>query len=154
MGERKTDQWVQFICFRTRLTIGEELFQETWIPLAKALQARGINSVVLSQKVNAKDDSNDFVLISKIWWDAIKAIQGAFPDGLHAASLSRPRVNISTAQVQYTDTCLINIFLYIFSINGRTLDCIVMCCTVYIHFLKMCHVAYFKAPWLQFRFWN
>jgi asparagine N-glycosylation enzyme membrane subunit Stt3 len=99
MGERKTDQWVQFICFKTRITIGEELFQETWIPLAKALQARGINSVVLSQKVNAKDDSNDFVLISKTWWDAINAIQGAFPDGLRAASSSRPRDAIFREQV-------------------------------------------------------
>ena len=97
MGELKTDQWVQFICFKTRIAIGEELFQETWIPLAKALHARGINSVALSQKVNAKDDSCDFVLITKTWWDAINAIKGAFPNGLQAASLNR--VAISIAQV-------------------------------------------------------
>ena len=101
MGERKTDQWVQFICFNLRVTIGEELFQETWIPLAKALQARGINSVVLSQKVNVKDDSKDSVLISKTWWDAINAIQAAFPGGLQAASINRSRDAISTVQVQY-----------------------------------------------------
>jgi hypothetical protein len=99
MGERKTEQWAQFICFKLRVTIGEELFQETWIPRAKALQARGINSVVLSQKVNAKDDSNDSVLISKTWWNAVNAIQAAFPRGLHAASMNGPRDAISTAQV-------------------------------------------------------
>lgn len=100
MGERNTDQWVQFICFKTRISIGEDLFQETWIPLAKTLQARSISSVILSQKVNAKDDSNDFILISKAWWDAKNAIQSVFPDGLHAASLNRPRAAISTVQVQ------------------------------------------------------
>ena len=99
MEERKTDQWVQFICFKTRISIGEDLFQETWIPLAKTLQARSINSIILSQKCNAKDDSNDFVLISKVWWDAKNAIQSAFPDGLHTASLNRPRAAISIAQV-------------------------------------------------------
>ena len=101
MGEHKSDQWVQFICFKTRIAINEELIQETWIPLARGLQARGINSIVLSQKVNAKDDSNDFVLISKTWWDAVNAIRGAFPDGLQVASSSEPRAAISTAQVQY-----------------------------------------------------
>lgn len=105
MGQRKTDQWVQFICFKTRITIGEELFQETWIPLAKALQARGINSVVLSQKVNAKDDTNSFILICKTWWDAIKAIRTAFPTGFHAASLNTPRAAISTSQVP--STCIV-----------------------------------------------
>ena len=101
MGEHKTDQLVQFICFKTRITIGEDLFQETWIPLAKTLQARSINSVILSQKVDAKDNSNDFVLISKASWDAKNAIQSVFPHGLHSASpINQPRAAISISQVR------------------------------------------------------
>ncbi|XP_046846914.1 uncharacterized protein LOC124440562 [Xenia sp. Carnegie-2017] len=81
MGEPFKNQWAQFVFFKTRMTISDDIFQETWIPQAKALKARGINSIILSQKINAKNDMTDIVFMSKTWWDALSAFQKSFPQG-------------------------------------------------------------------------
>ena len=98
MGENKlTTKWAQFVCFKPKATISEDLFQETWIPLAKAFRARGIELIILSGKANVQDLS-DYHFISKTLWHSKDAILAAFPNGLVLISSSF-RAPVTAAQV-------------------------------------------------------
>lgn len=76
------EHYAQFVTFNTAGSLSSEIFQYAWIPLGKGLHDRGIENVIVSQKMNVPGEFNPYRCISKNWWDSKKALEIMFPDGV------------------------------------------------------------------------
>ena len=95
-SDKPEDEFVQFVCFKIEGKLPVELFQNTWIPVAEKLFSRGINTVILSEKLPLRSDTSPYKFISKNCWESIEAIKGTFPGGVPPPN---SRGNISVSQV-------------------------------------------------------
>jgi len=97
-SDKPEDEFVQFVCFKIEGKLPVELFQNTWIPVAEKLFSRGINTVILSEKLPFRSDTSPYKFISKNCWESIEAIKGTFPRGVPPPN---SRGNVSVNQVIY-----------------------------------------------------
>ena len=102
-SDKPEDEFVQFVCFKTEGKFPVELFQNTWVPVSEKLFSRGIETVILSEKLVLSSDMSPYKFISKNCWASIEAIKGTFPRGVPPPS---SRGNISVSQVKYVSSTL------------------------------------------------
>ena len=95
-------EYVQFVCFKTAGNVPSELFQQSWIPIARSFIARGINTIILSEKVSLQSDLSPYRFVSKNWWESLTAVKLTFPQGLPPPS---GRGHITASQVCFSLLC-------------------------------------------------
>lgn len=95
-SDKPEDEFVQFVCFETEGRLPVELFQNTWIPVAEKFFSRGIDTVIVSEKLPLSSDLSPYKFISKNCWASIEAIKGTFPRGVPPPN---SRGHISVTQV-------------------------------------------------------
>ena len=86
--------FVQFVCFRTAGPVPLDLFQQSWTPFAEELFARGIKTIILSEKLPLSGDLSPCKFIAKNYWASITAIKLSFEKGLPSPS-SRGHITVS-----------------------------------------------------------
>ncbi|KAK3736603.1 hypothetical protein QZH41_006362 [Actinostola sp. cb2023] len=59
------EHYAQFVTFNTSGALPPELFQQSWIPLAKGFLVRGIENIILSEKFQVPGIFNPYKFISK-----------------------------------------------------------------------------------------
>ncbi|XP_048579479.1 uncharacterized protein LOC116616096 [Nematostella vectensis] len=98
------DSFAQFVFFKTAGNVPAELFQQSWIPIAKGFLARGITNIILSARVGPQSDLSKFTFVSKNWWDSVTAIKGTFPKGLPGPS-KKGNINVSQGGIFKVEEC-------------------------------------------------
>ncbi|XP_073235588.1 uncharacterized protein [Porites lutea] len=79
-------EFVQFVCFRTDGPVPVDLFQQSWIPFAEEFFARGIKTMILSEKLPLSGDLSPYKFIAKSYWASITAVKLTFEKGLPSPS--------------------------------------------------------------------
>lgn len=74
--------FVQFVCFKTAGLVPVDLFQHSWIPIAEECFARGINTIILSEKLPLNGYLSPYKFVSKNYWASLAAIKGIFSAGV------------------------------------------------------------------------
>lgn len=87
---------VQFVCFTTAGTVPADLFHQSWLQVAEEIFARGINTIILSEKIGLDSDRSPHRFLLKNVWHSITAIKGTFPAGVSSPSSRR---HIAVSQV-------------------------------------------------------
>ena len=80
-SDTEAEFW-QFVCFQTAGPVSADLFQQSWIPFAEEFFARGINRIILSEKLPLSGDLSPCKFIAKNYWASTQAIKQTFVTGL------------------------------------------------------------------------
>lgn len=97
-SDKPEDEFAQFVCFKTADKIPVDLFQNSWIPFAEKFFSRGINTIILSEKLPLSGDLSPYKFVAKNCWASTQAIKGTFPRGLPSPS-SRGHISVSQVPV-------------------------------------------------------
>lgn len=87
-------EFVQFVCLTSAGTVPADLFQQSWLQVAEEIFSRGINTIILSEKIALSSDRSPFRFLLKNAWHSITAIKGIFPTGVPPPS-SRGHIAVS-----------------------------------------------------------
>lgn len=93
-------EFVQFVCFRTAGPVPVDLFQQSWIPFAEEFFARGIKTIILSEKLTLSGDLSPYKFIAKSYWASITAVKLTFEKGLPSPS-SKGHITASQVNMVY-----------------------------------------------------
>ena len=93
-------EFVQFVCFRTTGPVPVDLFQQSWIPFAEEFFARGIKTIILSEKLTLSGDLSPYKFIAKSYWASITAVKLTFEKGLPSPS-SKGHITASQVNLVY-----------------------------------------------------
>lgn len=102
--------FVQFVCFRTVGPVPLDLFQQSWIPFAEELFARGIKTIILSEKLPLNGDFSPSKFIAKNYWASITAVKRTFEKGLPSPS-SRGHITVFQVNMVYIMVNMVFIIL-------------------------------------------
>ena len=93
-------EFAQFVCFRTAEPVPVDLFQQSWIPFAEEFFARGIKTIILSEKLPLSGDLSPCKFIAKSYWASITAVKLTFEKGLPSPS-SKGHITASQVNMVY-----------------------------------------------------
>lgn len=93
-SDDKEAEFVQFVYFKTAGQVPVDLFQHSWIPVAEEFFTRGINKIILSEKLPLSGDLSPCKFVSRNYWASLTAVKGTFPGGL-PPPCSRGHITVS-----------------------------------------------------------
>ena len=87
-------EFVQFVYFKTAGQVPVDLFQHSWIPVAEEFFTRGINKIILSEKLPLSGDLSPCKFVSRNYWASLTAVKRTFPEGV-PPPCSRGHITVS-----------------------------------------------------------
>lgn len=93
-------EFVQFVCFRTAEPVPVDLFQQSWLPFTEEFFARGIKTIILSEKLPLSGDLSPCKFIAKNYWASMSAVKLTFEKGLPSPS-SKGHITASQVNMVY-----------------------------------------------------